>query len=80
MPVEGAYQYKLQQVNQEENQLKKTYQLKIPFTHAEPTRVPNNKAYSEKLQQENPLKKLIIQPSKKLAVTPRNRKNVKNEN
>ena len=49
VPFRGAYQEKLQQVNQERTQMKISSQSK-PFNHADPLMVPNVETYTKELQ------------------------------
>ena len=80
VPVRGAYQEKLQQVKQEETQIKNSSQSKRPFTNAEPPRFPIVETYSGELQQVCKKSNKVFQPRKNSAVTLRKMKIVKNEN
>ena len=51
VPIKKAYPDKIQQVNQEKDPIKKSYQLERPINHSEPLRVPIDKLYPEDLKQ-----------------------------
>ena len=64
--VRGAYQEKLQHVNQERYEMKNASQSK-PFINAEPLRLPIVEAYPEEIQQAHLAKKLKFSNKQKLS-------------
>ena len=76
----GAYQEKLQHVNQERTQMKVSSQSK-PFSDAEPLRVPIVEAHPEKLQTVHPEKKQLKYSTKQKFSSYANKREIsKNEN